>query len=111
MIFDSSAMSAQCRFCGTKYLLSREDTDFFHDYYSTITDLITPDKDKAARKKKAEKLWEKADTEKFVCKDGTEIEINYMHRHMTDGVEVFTARRSIAFLFSESEYYRRVRSE
>ncbi len=106
MIFDSSAMSAQCRFCGTKYLLSREDTDFFHDYYSTITDLITPDKDKAARKKKAEKLWEKADTEKFVCKDGTEIEINYMHRHMTDGVEVFTARRSIAFLFSESERYK-----
>ena len=51
MMFDSSAMTASCRFCGTKYVLSREDTDYFNDFYSTLSGLLGAGKNEEERKK------------------------------------------------------------
>lgn len=104
MVFDSSAMTAFCRFCGTKYVLSREDTDFFHDYYSTLTDMITPDRDENSRKRKADLFWTKAETKIFTCVDDTDIEVRFMHQHTLDGVDVYAARRNIVFHFPKGSY-------
>ena len=54
MYFDSSAMKASCRFCKTEHMLSMEDNDFFHDYYSALTDLLSPVRDELEKKKKAD---------------------------------------------------------
>ncbi len=103
MLLDSSAMTAYCRFCGTKHMLSREDTDYFSDYYSTLSDLIGSGNNAEERKKIAEKVWEMAEEKVFECRDGTEIEIRYMHMECIDGVKIYTARRNIVFHFKAGE--------
>ncbi len=103
MMFDSSAMTASCRFCGTKYVLSREDTDYFNDFYSTLSGLLGAGKNEEERKKRAEKVWEMAEEKVFECSDGTEIGIRYLHFQSLDSAEIYTARRNIAFHFKAGD--------
>ncbi len=115
MYFDSSAMKASCRFCKTEHMLSMEDNDFFHDYYSALTDLLSPVRDELEKKKKADAVWEKAESVVFKCNDGTDVEIRYLHCHEIQGVTVYTARRNLVFHFKagevdKTELYRKVSS-
>ena len=103
MYLDTSAMTAHCRFCGSKHMLNREDTDFFRDYYSTLTDLISPVKNEQQRKKTADRVWSKAQSMTFESVDGTELEIRYLHSHMMDGVKIYAARRNVVFHFAQGD--------
>ena len=40
MTLDANAMTAECRFCGTKFVLSREDTDYYIDFYKQMSSFL-----------------------------------------------------------------------
>ncbi len=112
MRIDISAMTAVCHYCGTKYVLSREDTDYFREFYHQMNSFLSLEHDEQERRKKADTLWEKAETEVLECTNGSSIEIRYMHCFHTNDCTIYTARRNIIFCFDKdhadlAEQYRK----
>ena len=112
MLLDASGMTAVCHYCGTKYVLNHEDTDYFRGFYRRMTEFLSGGADEQARRLKADALWQDADEQAFECTDGSRIEIKYMYSYTLPGVEVYVARRNIIFHFltdgaAGSERFRR----
>lgn len=102
MVLKASGMEAICHYCGNKYLLNHEDTDYYRNFYARMNEFFASSKSDRERKEKAEKLWETALTQNFTCADGTPINIKYMYRYSDKDAEVFVARRNIVFHFKKS---------
>ena len=99
MVLDASAMTAVCHYCGTRYLLNHEDTDYFRNFFKQMTSFFAVAKDDQERKKRAAQLWENAEEQEFLTEDGISIEIKYMYRYSDKEAEVYVARRNIVFHF------------
>ena len=113
MVLDASGMTAVCHFCGTRYVLNHEDTDYYHSFFAQMTRFLSGSKSEQERKLRADELWEKADTQTFETADGQTIEIRYMHRYTDKDAEVYVGRRSILFHFKKdaaqkSDRYRKM---
>ena len=105
MRIDISAMTAVCHYCGTKYVLSREDTDYFREFYHQMNSFLKLDHDEKERRNKADALWEKAETKVWECTDGSNIEIRYMYYFHTNDCTIYTARRNLIFCFDRNHAY------
>lgn len=99
LVFDASAMVAVCHFCGTKYVLDHQDTDYFQNFYAQMSQFLAASNDDRERKQKATQLWENANEQTFYCVDGSEIEIKYMYTYTSKDAQVYVARRNIIFHF------------
>ncbi len=99
MVIDASGMTAVCPFCGTKYVLNHEDTDYFNSFYRQMSRFLAGSADDRDRQLRADALWEKAETETFFCVDGSTIEVRYLHRKAFAGGEMLVARKNIIFRF------------
>lgn len=113
MTLDASAMTAVCRYCGTKYVLNREDTDYYLDFYKQMSGFLAGSKDEQDRLTRADALWEKADDKIFETSDGRQIEIRFLYSYKIKEAEVYVARRNIVYVFDSngaelSDKYRRV---
>lgn len=99
MLPDASGLTAACRYCGTKYALNHEDTDYYLSFYKRMNGCFADSADDAARRRRADELWEDADTQTFACADGSEIEINHMYSYAVRGAEVYVARKNVLYRF------------
>lgn len=113
MILDASGMTAVCPFCGTKYTLNHEDTDYFKNFYRQMNRFLSGNTDERERHLRADELWEKADEEAFNCTDGSTVRIKHLYRKDFSGGEMYAARRNIVFHFSDrdaakAEKYRKI---
>lgn len=113
MTIDASAMTAVCRFCGSKSVLNREDTDYYLDFFRQMNDFLSLDKDEQIRREKADKIWENADEIIFECSDGRQIKINYLYSSAVNEADIYVARRNIIYHFKDkgaelSDRFRRV---
>ncbi|MBR6513297.1 MAG: hypothetical protein IKT46_00545 [Clostridia bacterium] len=102
MVLDASGMVAECNYCGNRFLLNHEDTDYYQELYARMNEFFASSKSDQERKQRAEKLWESAKTKTVVCADGTPIEIKYMHHYTDKDAEVYVARRNIIFHFKDN---------
>ncbi|SCW28580.1 hypothetical protein SAMN02910456_00351 [Ruminococcaceae bacterium YRB3002] len=102
MTLDASAMTAECRFCGTRYVLNREDTDYYLDFYKQMSKFLAAGKDEHDRMMKTEALWETADEQIFGCADGRQIEIRYLYSASFREADIYVARRNIIYHFKNS---------
>ena len=103
MVLDASGMTAVCHYCGTRYTLNHEDTDYYHRFFLRMRGFLSASESEQERKNKAEAFWEKARQQSFECADGKTIEIKYMHRYTDKDAEIYVARRNIIFHFSASK--------
>ena len=101
MVLDASGMTAICHYCGPKYVLTHEDTDYYHAFFAQMTGFLASSKDDRERKRRAEALWENAREKVFVTEDGGEIEVKYMYCYSDRDADIYTARRNIIFHFKE----------
>lgn len=101
MVLNASGMEAVCQYCENRFLLSREDTDYYSDFYARMNEFFASSSSDRERKQRAEELWENADTKLFTCADGTPVEIKYMYRYSDKDAEVYVARRNIVFHFTD----------
>ena len=101
MTLDASAMTAVCRFCGSRYVLSREDTDYFLDFYRQMNSFLHSSGDEKDRKTRADELWETADEVRFTTSDGKDITVRYLSNYSEQDADVYVARRNIIFVFDK----------
>lgn len=109
---DASGMIATCEFCGNRFLLDHEDTDYYQDLFSRMHAFFATPKSDQERKQQAELLWQRAKTRTFIRQDGTPIEIKHMYCYVDKDADVYVARRNIVFHFpkqgaEKSELFRR----
>ncbi len=112
MVLDASAVTAVCRYCGSKYVLNREDTDYYHNFFLQMGKFLSGSDEEKNRKERAEELWLDADEIDFSCSDGSNIQIKYMYSFREKEADVYVARRNIIYHFakenaSKAEDYRR----
>ncbi len=96
---DASGLSATCQFCGSRFLLNHEDTDYYNRLYAQMNAFFAAPKSDQVRKQQAELFWEKAKIRTFTQEDGTPIEIRYMHHYIDRDTDVYVARRNVVFHF------------
>ena len=101
MVIDASGMTAVCPFCGTKYVLNHEDTDYFKAFYQQMNRFLSGSANDRERQLRADRLWEHADRAEFACTDGSAIEVRYLHRSPFPGGEMLVARKNLIFRFTE----------
>ncbi len=99
LAIDASGLSATCQFCGGRFLLNHEDTDYYNRLYAQMNEFFAAPKSEQIRKQQAELLWQNAKMRTFTCEDGTPIEIKYMHHYIERDMDVYVARRNIVFHF------------
>lgn len=99
MALDASGMVAVCAFCGSRYLLDHEDTDYYNTLFSRMNAFFASSKSDRERKQQAELLWEKAKNRTFIREDGVPISVKYMYSYTEQDADVYVARRNIAFHF------------
>ncbi len=112
MRLDASGMTAICEFCGNRFLLEHEDTDYYQDLFARMHDFFASSESEQDRKQQAELLWQKAKTRVFIREDGVPIEIKHMYCYADKDADVYVARRNIAFHFpnhgaGKSELFRK----
>ena len=98
----ASGMTAICHYCGNRFVLDHQDTDYYLDFFARMNSFFASAKSDQERKQKAEALWERAESKVFVTSDGTPIEIKYMYKYSEKDAEVYVARRNIIFHFTEN---------
>ncbi len=113
MTLDASAMTAVCRYCGTRYVLNREDTDYYLEFYKQMSVFLAGGRDEQDRRLRADRLWEDADEKIFECADGKQIAIRYLYSTSLKDADIYVARRNIIYHFRNngaelSDKYRRV---
>lgn len=101
MVIDPSACRAVCHFCGSQYVLKREDTDFYTDFYRQMQRFLAGSNREYERRVAADKLWEKARAQQFACADGNTIEIRYMHKVSGKYADTYVARSNVIYVFRE----------
>ena len=101
MVLDASGMTAVCHYCGSRYVLNHEDTDYYRAFFAQMGKFLAGSKSEQERKLRADALWEKADEEEFETADGKAIRIKYMQKYTDRDAEVYAARRNILFHFKE----------
>ncbi len=101
MVLNASGIEAICQFCGARFLLSHEDTDYYVDFYARMNEFFSSSKSDQERKQAAEVLWENAKTKEFLCADQTPVEVKYMYHYSDKDAEVYVARRNIIFHFKD----------
>ena len=99
MIINASGMTAVCPYCGTRYVLNHEDTDYYQSFYREMNRFLSGSGSERERQLKADKLWESAQQETFYCTDGCTVDVRWMHRQPFRGGEMLVARKSLAFHF------------
>ena len=112
MALDASGMTATCEYCGNRFLLDHEDTDYYQDLFSRMHAFFATPKSDQERKQQAELLWQKAKTRTFIREDGVPIEIKHMYCYADKDADVYVARRNIVFHFpkhgaEKSELFRK----
>ena len=101
MVLDASGMTAVCHYCGTRYVLNHEDTDYYRSFFAQMGRFLSGSKDEQERRLRADELWKTAQEQTFETVDGKSIEVKYMHKYTDRDAEVYTARRNILFHFKE----------
>lgn len=99
LVLDASGLSATCQYCGSRFLLDHQDTDYYNRLYAQMNAFFSASKSDQDRKQQAEHLWEKARTRTFTQVDGTPIEIKYMHHYIDQDTDIYVARRNVIFHF------------
>lgn len=103
MVLDASAVTAVCRYCSSKYVLNREDTDYYHNFYLQMGKFLSGTAEEKTRKERAEELWFDADEINFECADGSNIQIKYMYSFREKDADVYVARRNIVYHFEKKK--------
>ncbi len=101
MSLDASGMTAICTFCGSRFLLDHEDTDYYKTLFSRMNAFFASSKSDQERKQQAELMWENAKTRTFIREDGTPIEIKHMYCYCDKDADVYVARRNIVYHFHD----------
>ena len=112
MVLDASGMVAVCHYCGTRYVLNHEDTDYYRAFHQQMSRFLSADEDEKARKLRADEFWEKAEQQSFECRDGRTVEVKFAHRYTDRDAEIYVARKNMIIHFTQdksdlAETYRR----
>ena len=99
MIINASGMTAVCPYCGTRYTLNHEDTDYYKNFYQQMNRFLSGSESDRERQLKADELWENARQDAFVCTDGRSVDVKWMHKQPFRGGEMLVARKNIVFHF------------
>ena len=90
----------RCSYCGSRTVFTDKDLRDYRDFrYRLLSYLsaIADTQDSA----ETDRIWEKAEYEEYRLEDGRPLKISCLFKGEQDGVTVFTARRSVLFLFPE----------
>ncbi len=99
MLTDPSGTTANCPFCGSKYVLDHRDTDYYRDFYERMRGFLHLSADGQERRRRADELWDSAASEVFECSDGRQIDVRSMHTYKNRIMTAYTARQNIIFRF------------
>ena len=101
MYIDASGMTAVCPYCGSKYVLDHEDTDYYNGFYRQMARFLGGSSDARERQLHADRLWKNADSAVFTCADGRTIEARHLYNGTFDGGAFFVARKNIIYHFTQ----------
>jgi DNA-directed RNA polymerase subunit RPC12/RpoP len=88
-----------CSYCDSKFNFTDKELKDYKEFRYNMLRYLSSIANHTAVSDDAEKIWHRSDSESFVNTDGTDIEISYIYKSVTDGITCFTARNNVIFLF------------
>ena len=109
MLPNSTAMVAECLYCGTTYLLEQEDTAYYREFFGQMSSRLS---DTECPKPKSRV---KTKTQVFSCADGSSMRVEYLYRYSHREADVYVAAGAVVYHFrkqgmEQAEHYERVSS-
>ena len=91
-----------CSYCGSRSVFTDKDLRDYKEfrmrmltYLSEISERPDPDE--------TDRIWRHAERESFIMSDGRPLSVNYLFRGEQNGVNVFTTRKNVIFVFPAGE--------
>ncbi|MBR1863351.1 MAG: hypothetical protein IJ806_04625 [Ruminococcus sp.] len=88
-----------CSYCDSRFVFTDRDLKDYKEFRYKMLYYLSAVANKTAADSDAERIWESAEGEQFETADGTDIVINHIYMGRYDGVEIYTARNSVVFVF------------
>ena len=88
-----------CSYCDSKFNFTDKDLSEYKVFRRNMLYYLSAVANRTAAGEDAERLWQKAAEKVLASADGREITINYIYMSEQDGVQCYTARNNVLFIF------------
>ena len=95
----SPAGELKCPYCGLEYVFSDAELSEYRQYRQRTLAYLRAAADRKESSGDADRLWEQAHTARFTDDQGHDITISHLFHDEIDGIEAFTSRRNVLYLF------------
>lgn len=89
-----------CSYCDSKFNFSDKELKDYKEFRYNMLHYLSSIANHTAVSADAEKIWQRSMCETFVNSEGTEIAVNYIYKSDIGGIECFTTRNNVIFVFS-----------
>ena len=88
-----------CSYCDSKLNFTDKDLAEYKVFRKNMLYYLSAVANRTAVSEDSEKLWQRSAEKEFSTEDGRDVSIKYIYKSEQDGVECYTARNNVVFMF------------